>query len=335
MIRHQILDHLALNKGQYVSGEELSKRLKITRAAVWKHINLLKSEGYIIDAVPRKGYCLSALPQNIDPYALQYAFQAQGLQAWKLQYYETIPSTNDQAKQVAKQDPLSSAVIVARTQQSGKGRHGRTWSSPAGGLWMSILLHPNLSLADASKTTLAAGIGIIHALQELTGLEVQIKWPNDIVFQGRKLAGILGEVSGEWISVQNLILGIGINGNFSLTDLPPGVAGTTLSEIRGCDTDLNQLAALTVAHIVNQLRVLEREGFEPIRQSWMAAAVGIGQPVKIIDGKTEHFGVFSGIDEDGALILGEGKQQKRFTAGDVHLRSAEGGYDLSSDSNRN
>lgn len=327
MVRNQILDHLALNKGDYVSGEELSQGLNMTRAAIWKHMKSLKEDGYVIEAAPKKGYCLRDVPFSLDEWALHHEFRTRNL-SLNLHFFEELTSTNDQAKQLARRNLAETAVVVAKTQHSGKGRHGRKWESPEGGVWMSALLHPKLSLADVSKATLVAGIAVVNALKELYGIEAGIKWPNDVVYKGRKLAGILGEVTGEWTSVQNLILGVGINGNFSAQTLPGNIGGVTLHEILQREVNLNQLAASVLDHIFKELGILEKDGFHLIKESWLKRSVGLGKQVQVRVGQDDYYGIFEGINEEGALMLRNEETLRSFTAGDVHLRSAKGEYNL-------
>jgi len=191
---------------------------------------------------------------------------------------------------------------------------------------MSVILRPNLSLADASKITLAASVAIVDALRELFQLRIGIKWPNDLIFDGQKLAGILGEVVGEWNTVQTLILGMGINVNFKRERLSAPLNATTLYDILGYEVDLNILAATILKHLENRLMSLERRAFEELRLSWSERAVGLGEEVRILRGEQVVQGVFKGISIDGALLLDTERGEQSFSAGEVQLRSKIGKY---------
>jgi BirA family biotin operon repressor/biotin-[acetyl-CoA-carboxylase] ligase len=185
-----------------------------------------------------------------------------------------------------------------------------------------------LSLADASKLTLASSVAIVDAFEELYSLRIGIKWPNDLIFNGLKLAGILGEVVGEWNTVQTLILGIGINANYPRERLSPLLNATTLFEILKEDVDLNILAATILKHLEKQVISLEKKAFQELRSNWAERAVGLGEEVRILLGEQVFQGIFKGISIDGELILETEDGEKSFSAGEVQLRSKMSKYFL-------
>ena len=243
-----------------------------------------------------------------------------------IDFVEELSSTNDRAKELARQGAVHGQIVLAGRQSSGRGRLQRQWESPKGGLWMSVVLRPNLSLADASKITLAASVAIVDSLKELFQLPIGIKWPNDLVFKGQKIAGILGEVVGEWNAVQTLILGIGINVNFPRERLNNTFTGTTLYEILRYEVDLNLLAAGVLKHLEKELMSLEKKEFEELRLKWSERAIGLGEGVRILRGDQVIEGVFKGISIDGALLLETEGGERSFSAGEVQLRSKQGTY---------
>jgi len=167
---------------------------------------------------------------------------------------------------------------------------------------------------------------VVNALKEMTGIEVGIKWPNDLVVEGKKLAGILGEVVGEWNTVQTIILGIGINANFPVQELEGDVQATTLQELLGHKIDLNKLVAKVLEQLEYELKSLEEDGFDSLRQRWLERAVGLGEEVVILRGEQTFTGVLRGIALSGALIIESGGQELEFTAGEVRLRGQAGAY---------
>ncbi len=325
MLRHQILHFLEQHPEKYVSGERISQQLNVTRAAIWKQIQVLKEEGFEIEGQSKNGYCLLKTPLALNEWVLKKALTTSSL-GREITLEDELKSTNVRAKELARKGSVHGQVVLARFQSLGRGRLQRAWDSPRGGLWMSVVLRPNLSLADASKLTLAASVAIVDAFEELFSLRLKIKWPNDVVYNGLKIAGILGEVVGEWNTVQTMILGIGINVNFPREQLNPLLNATTLYEILGYEVDLNSLAAGILKHLENQVLCLEKRAFEELRANWSDRAAGLGEEVKILRGEQVIQGIFKGITIDGSLLLETDDGEKSFNAGDVQLRSKVGQY---------
>ena len=320
MLRHDILHLLAAHPEEYVSGERISQQLNVTRAAIWKQIKVLKEEGFEIEGQTKNGYRLLKMSLSLNEWALKQALTTTSL-GCTIYLEDELASTNVRAKELAHQGGVHGLTVLAKYQSVGQGRLQRQWESPRGGLWMSVVLRPDLSLADASKLTLAASVAIVDALEELYQLRIGIKWPNDLVFNGQKLAGILGEVVGEWNAVQTLILGMGINVNFPREQLSAPLSATTLYEILGYEVDLNLLAAAVLKHLENALISLEKKAFEELRLNWSERAVGLGEEVRILRGEQVFQGIFKGISIDGALLLETEEGEKSFSAGEIQLRS--------------
>ncbi|TGE34101.1 biotin--[acetyl-CoA-carboxylase] ligase [Desulfosporosinus sp. Sb-LF] len=321
MVRHDILNLLvAAQAEEYVSGERVSQHLNVTRAAIWKQIKVLREEGFVIEAQTKNGYRLLQTPFALNEWVLKQVLTTASL-GCKINLEDELESTNDRAKELACQSGIHGQVVLAKCQNAGRGRLQRQWESPRGGLWMSVVLRPNLSLADASKITLAASVAIVDALDELFKLRVGIKWPNDLVFNGQKIAGILGEVVGEWNAVRTLVLGMGINVNFPREQLSASLNATTLQEIMGYEVDLNKVAATILKNLENELAYIEGKEFERLRLSWSEKAVGLGEEVRVLRGEHVFDGTFKGISIDGALLLETEDGEKSFSAGEVQLRS--------------
>ncbi|MDQ7092815.1 biotin--[acetyl-CoA-carboxylase] ligase [Desulfosporosinus sp. PR] len=325
MARQDILHLLASLPGEYVSGEKISQQLNVTRASVWKQIKLLKEEGFEIEAHTNRGYRLIKTPLSLNEWVIRQMLDTCAL-GHAIILEDELTSTNIKAKELAREGGIHGEVILAKRQRAGRGRMQRGWESPEGGLWMSVILRPNLSLADASKVTLAASVAIVDALAELYQLRVGIKWPNDLIYNGQKLAGILGEVVGEWNSVQTLILGIGLNANFTRERLGLALKPITLQDILGYEVDLNKLTATILRHLENQVIALEKNLFKELCLNWTARAVGLGSEVKVLRGEQIFHGVFKGISQDGELLLNTEQGTMCFSAGEVQLRAASGQY---------
>ncbi|HIS69382.1 MAG TPA: biotin--[acetyl-CoA-carboxylase] ligase [Candidatus Gallacutalibacter stercoravium] len=211
-MRNQILQSLRASD-QYLSGEQLSRQFQVTRSAVWKAIQSLREEGYQIESVTNRGYRLLSLPDRLLPVEIQQGLQTQQL-GGQIIYCESVNSTNEKAKLVAAEGATHGTVIVAEKQTSGKGRLGRVWSSPASqGIWMSILLKPDILPKDIATITLITGLAVCRAINSICDCKAQIKWPNDIIIGTRKVCGILTELAAEAERVNYVVAGIGINVN--------------------------------------------------------------------------------------------------------------------------
>ncbi len=212
MMKNTVLEFLKKTDG-YVSGEELSSTLSVSRTAIWKVITQLKKEGYEIESVTRKGYRMVQTPDLLMAQEIQYGLQTT-LLGKEVIWFQHVGSTNEEAKKLGTVGAKEGTLVVAEEQRAGKGRLGRAWvSPPQKGIWMSLLLRPRIIPMDASKITLLAGLAVCEAIHQVTGLEAQIKWPNDIVIHGKKVCGILTEMSAEMERVNYIIVGIGINVN--------------------------------------------------------------------------------------------------------------------------
>ncbi|AHF05745.1 biotin--[acetyl-CoA-carboxylase] ligase [Desulfitobacterium metallireducens] len=322
-MRNEILNLLASQPGKYISGEAISQSLKITRAAVWKQIQALRESGYEIEAQTKSGYRLVKTPFSLEEWVLKRSLTTKTL-GREIHCFGELSSTNDYAKVLIHQGVEDGAVVLARRQTSGRGRMQRVWESPEGGIWMTVILKPHLSLADAAKLTLSTGVALTHVCRELYGLDVQIKWPNDLVYQGKKIAGILGEVVGEWNAVQTLILGVGINANLEPKDLSPDIPATTLKELLGHPINLNDLVIAFLKSLEIEIKSLTEGDIEGLRARWLAYAAGIDKEVQVEQAGQGIKGILKGISSSGELILEVKGQEHLFSSGDVKLRSSEG-----------
>lgn len=227
----------------YVSGGELGRRFHVSRTAVWKYIEELRREGYSIEAVPRKGYRLLASEDRLNAYEV-----ASGLNTFvagrEVLYLDAVDSTNNYARKLADEGCVDGMTVIAGQQTAGKGRLGRSWASPDdSGIYVSIVLRPQMAPSETQIFTLAAAAALVNAIREATGLKAGIKWPNDVIINGRKLCGILTEMNSEADRVNYIILGIGINYSQEAADFP--------EELRNRAISLNMAIAEQKAYIEN------------------------------------------------------------------------------------
>lgn len=314
--------------GNYISGEALSQQLNVSRTAIWKHIKSLKEEGYVIDSQSRLGYKLLDVPNTLNPKEIS-PFLNTNFIGRKIKHFEQIESTNQFAKSIANQEP-EGYVVLAEEQTKGKGRLGREWVSPKGsGIWMSIILKPNLNPMAASRLTFLAALSLVQAIRSETDLTVNIKWPNDIVWEGKKLAGVLTEMSAELDKINYVVLGTGINVNINEEEFDENLSktATSLKTIMGKEISRKNLMIRVLEALEeNYLKLLEGN-FSKIIQEVKQYSTTLGSWVKVKNFNSELQGFVEDIDDEGALVLRlENGEVKRIISGDVSLRNLDGSY---------
>jgi len=316
-----VLAFLAEAGDEFVSGEAISGKLGLSRAAVWKHVESLRGQGYRVDAVPARGYRLAAVPDRLTPLELRPLLNTHDV-GRELHWFEEIGSTNDQAKELAVEGAEHGEVVVAEAQTSGRGRRGRVWSSPPRrNLYLSVVLRPDLPPARAAELTLVASVAVCDALRH-AGVEAGIKWPNDLLVSGRKIAGILTELAADPDRVQWVVIGIGVNVNTRAEDFPEDLRGEATSILleRGVPAPRALFAAACLTALEEWLDRHAEDGFEVVREAWRERSVTLGKRVSVLADDREVVGVAEDIDPQGALLVRDGDGEvHRFLAGDVTL----------------
>jgi BirA family biotin operon repressor/biotin-[acetyl-CoA-carboxylase] ligase len=312
----------ALRKGGYISGEELAQSIGISRTAIWKYVNQLRKEGYQISSSPRKGYSLVSPPENPLPEEIKEGLKTNIL-GKEIAYYRQVSSTQATAKILAAQGATEGTVVIAESQLNGRGRIGRAWVSPPGGIYLSIILRPNIKPSEALRFPLITGVGVVQAIEKVTKIKPRLKWPNDILLQGKKVGGILTELSAEVDRLNYIVIGIGINANNPKSLFPEELQGIATSLTEECGEQISRVKL--VQAILVELEALYEDlkisGFQPIREKWKGLSDIIGSRVRISSGGEEVEGEAIDIDQDGALILRKADDsQERFIAGEVSLR---------------
>ena len=311
-----------LTQSDFVSGEVLAKRMGMTRPAVWKYITQLKEEGFSIESLQGKGYRLKAVPDILYPDLIRQEINTCKF-GQKVYHFLRTDSTNIQARALAAEGALEGTLVVAEYQEKGKGRLNRLWQSPSGkNLLFSLILRPEWPPQQAFYGTVLASVSLCRAIQEIAGIEVGIKWPNDIYIGDKKLAGILTEFATDPDCIEYMVVGIGINCNWSPAKPPPGGQPAT-SLLKETGHKISRLKLLT--RFLNQAEsIYERtkiEGIGCLREEWDRYSLVNNRRVTISNDQNTWSGIARGIDEHGALILclGNGREEK-FLTGDVHLR---------------
>ncbi len=302
----QILNALRVAGDGAVSGMQLSQELGVSRAAVWARVEDLRSLGYDIEASPHLGYRLLNAPDLLHADDLISRLGKTKVIGRDIRVFKETTSTNDVIEKLAHDGVKQGVVVFAESQTSGRGRLGRKWMSPGKrGLWFSVLLRPNLQPQEITQLTVASATALRRAIESLTGLKAQIKWPNDILVNGRKAAGILTELSAELDQVKYAILGIGVDVNLNPADFP--------AELRKLATSLKAelgKPVLRPALAVAILRELDHDydrivggRFPVVADEWEAHCITIGQNIVIRTGERQIRGRAEALGEDGTLLL--------------------------------
>ena len=321
-MRARILKLLRQQSQDYLSGEEISRQLAVSRTAVWKHIRELKNHGYEIEAHPRKGYRLKSRPDLLLPEEIRAGLSTQLLGSQIVHFYDTS-STNNEAKRLAADDAVEGTIVVSEAQTLGRGRLNRGWfSPPGGGVWVSVILRPPFPPQEAPKCTLMAAVATVEAIREVSGLACGIKWPNDILWQGRKLVGILTEMSAEMDAINFVVLGIGINVSLQESDFPEELRNIGASVSMGAEREVSRVEVLQklLERLEHWYQVVKKEGFEPVLEAWRSESITLGQPVRVLAGEETYDGVAEELAEDGSLLVRTENGLRRVLAGDVSLR---------------
>ncbi len=321
----QILKALRAVDQPAVSGAELSRQLGISRAAIWARIEELRSLGYEIEASPHQGYRLVSVPDVLHADDLLSLVDGHRVVGRDIRVFQETNSTNDVAEKLARDGAPEGVVVFAESQSRGRGRLGRTWISPAHkGLWFSVVLRPDLRPEAATQLTVAAANALARSLQLATSLEPQIKWPNDILIDGKKVAGILTELSAELDHIKYLVLGIGVDVNLTSSDLPPELRklATSLKLEAGRHFRRADLAAVILRELdADYTRVCQNQ-FPQVASEWAARCTTLGQTVSINLGGTVLQGQAEALDETGALLLRTTHGHlERIVGGDVTLET--------------
>lgn len=320
-MRNTILDYFRKANGQFISGEQISDDLHVSRTAVWKHIKILKERGYIFESSTRKGYRLIYAPDLLTPLEIASVLRTHSL-GQNVVYLETTNSTNEIAKEYARNGAEEGTIIIAEEQKMGRGRFSRSFYSPfAKGIWFSLILRPTFFPLEASKSTLLAAVAVCRALRSVGLPQAAIKWPNDILVDGRKLVGILTELSASMERIDYIVMGIGINTGIERIEFPEDFRDKTTSFLaEGIAVSRKQLLAAVLAELEKLYMVAETEGFDKILEDWKTLSCTIGNEVQVISEDKTFIGKAVDLDNNGCLLVDTGTKIERVIAGDVSIR---------------
>jgi BirA family biotin operon repressor/biotin-[acetyl-CoA-carboxylase] ligase len=318
----KVLSFLKSHNTEYLSGQDLSDVLKISRVAVWKHIKKIREMGYKIESKQKLGYRLESSTEKLLPWEILSGLKTKTL-GKRVYYFDSVDSTQNHAMKIASEQTSHGTLIIAEKQTNGKGRLGRKWVSPRGGIWLSIILHPKFDISVITLFPIASALALSNAIEKTLNIKSELKWPNDITIKGKKVAGMLVDASIESNKIESMILGVGINYNVEVKQIEkilkttPNFYGvTSLSEHNKTIKSilLVQSFLLELEEIYN---ILNTGDIKKIIRDWTKKSSTIGQNIELNteDGKIK--GKAIKIDDDGALVISTNKKNKRITSGDV------------------
>ena len=324
-MKEEILKMLRETDG-YISGQELCNKFGVSRTAIWKVMKQLKEAGYNIEAQQNKGYHIVSAPDVMDAAELKSIWKPKWV-GCEILYFDSIDSTNTKAQELAEKGYPSGTLVVADKQIAGKGRRGRNWESPSGcGIFMTLMLKPDINPNNASMLTLVSALAVAKALADITGKDAKIKWPNDIVIDGRKVCGILTEMSAQFDYINNIVIGIGINVNNS--SFPEEISATA-SSLRLLSGGKKYRRAEIIEKIMEYFEkyysiFLETEDLSAIVNEYDAMLVNMKRQVKVLDPKEPFEGTAMGITKTGELIVDTWESRKLVSSGEVSVRGIYG-----------
>lgn len=313
----------SLRAATWASGAELSARLGVTRAAIWARIEELRSLGYQIEASPHSGYRLLGCPDRLHADDLISRLGVVRVIGRDIRVFQETTSTSDVLEKLARDGVREGMVVFAESQTRGRGRLGRAWISPPGkGLWFSVLLRPTLRPQAATRLTVAAAVALSRAIRRELPLRPEIKWPNDLMIHGRKIAGVLTELTGELDSIHYVSLGIGVNVNLERDDLAPAVrdVATSLKLALGRPVDRPALAAAILHELDETYAATRNDDFAVLADEWSAQCTTLGRHISVHTGQRRIVGRAESLDDEGALLLRtDSGHLERIIGGDVSV----------------
>ena len=320
-----MLTFLQTHNTEYLSGQDLSDVLRISRVAVWKHIKKIQSLGYNVESKQKLGYKLISNSELLLPWEITSNLKTKiiGKQAY---YFDSIDSTQNQALKMAQDVANNGTVVVAAKQTEGKGRDGRKWESPKGGIWISIILHPKFDISITTLFPIASSLALSIAIEKVFSIKPELKWPNDLTIKGKKVAGMLVDVSLESNKIENLVLGVGINFDVNAKQIEKELKGTSnfygVSSLSDQKQNIKpiQLVQTFLLELEKIYKDLNEKQTKKIISEWTSRSSTIGKNVELNTVDSKIKGKAIKIDDDGALVVSDNSKNHRVIAGDIiHL----------------
>ncbi|GIP15102.1 bifunctional ligase/repressor BirA [Paenibacillus montaniterrae] len=318
MNNNERLIQLLTASDQFISGEKISEELGISRTAVWKQIKKLEAQGYEIEAITKQGYRLLYAPSPFQADKVEQVLAGHRF-GHTIHYYDAVSSTQTIARELAEQGGKEGIVVLAEQQLQGKGRMGRNWHSPyAKGVWMSIILRPATPIQLAPQLTLLAAVALTRAIRTVTALEVGIKWPNDILHQGKKLSGILLESAAEEQQLRYVIAGLGIDVNLGEKDYDQELLqkATSLRIESGKPQQREKLVEAIMLELEALFNLYDQKGFQPIAELWESYALSLGKRISLTTPQEQFEAVPLRLTAAGSIVvrMDDGSEREIYSA---------------------
>ena len=320
----KVLSFFQTHDSEYLSGQDLSDVLKISRVAVWKHIKKIQTLGYKIESKQKLGYRLIDDTEKLLPWEITRDLKTK-LIGKRVYYFEEIDSTQNFAQNIAADKKENGTIIIAEKQTSGRGRLDRKWTSPKGGIWFSLIIHPKFDVSSSTLIPILSAVALSKSIKSVLDIETEVKWPNDITMNGKKVAGVLVDASFQTNSIDYLILGIGINFDIDAKKLEKRLTKTPnfygIDSLRGKEnkTPPKTLLKEFLLQFEKNLFQLDKGEKSKIIKEWTKRAAGIGKKITINTSNGKISGISQGIDNDGALKIKTKNETKKIYVGDVVL----------------
>jgi len=316
----KILSFLKAHKSEFLSGQDMSDILKICRVSVWKDIKKIRSLGYKIESKQNLGFRLVDLSELLLPWEVIQNLNTEFL-GKRVYYFDTIDTTQNFAMKIASKSNENGTVVISKKQTGGRGRMKRKWKSPAGGIWMSIILHPKFDISYATLVPLATSLALCMAIEKILKIKPELKWPNDVTLKGKKIAGILIDTSIVSNEIENMVLGIGINFKIKPHELTNTIKKTPNFYGVATLVKKNESALPLIQQFLYELenifQLINSGHIKKIKNGWTIRSSTIGRSVSIITNEGNLNGKAVKIDSDGALIISKGKKIERILVGDI------------------
>ena len=316
----KILSFLKAHRSEFLSGQDMSDILKISRVAVWKDIKKIRSLGYKIESKQNIGYRLVDSSKLPLPWEIKEDLNTEFL-GNRIYYFNTIDTTQNFAMNIASKKNEDGSVVISKKQTGGKGRMNRKWKSPIGGIWMSIIIHPKFDVRYATLVPIATSLAICIAIEKTLKINTKLKWPNDVTVKGEKVAGVLINASMISNQIENMVLGIGINFKINPNELKNSIKKTPnfygVATLVKKNQNMSPLVKQFLYELENVLQLINSGQIKKIINGWTKRSSTIGRNVSIITNEGRISGKAIRIDNEGGLIISKGKKTDRVLVGDV------------------
>ena len=321
----KVLKFLQTHNTEYLSGQDLSDVLRISRVAIWKHIKKIQELGYVVESKQKLGYKLISNSNLLLPWEITNGLKTKtiGQQAY---YFDSLESTQNQALKMADNHTNNGSVIIAEKQTGGKGRSGRKWVSPKGGIWLSLILYPKFDISITTLFPIASSLALSKSIEQVFKISPELKWPNDLTIKSKKIAGMLVDVSLESNKIEKLVLGVGINFDVDVKNIEKKLKNTpnfygvaSLGDYKK-DVKAPYFVQVFFIELEKIYESLNKRDIKKIILEWTKRSSTIGKEVEIdtVNGKVRGKAVK--IDDDGALVVNSNNKIIKIIAGDViHL----------------